>query len=65
VELTPQGILAERYRAGGAGFPAFYTPAALGTVVQTGDLTLSSIGMAKSRSYRHPVMYAFSTTKPT
>ncbi|CEO59940.1 putative succinyl-CoA:3-ketoacid coenzyme A transferase, mitochondrial [Penicillium brasilianum] len=40
LELTPQGTLAERCRAGGAGIPAFYTPAAFGTVVQTGDLPL-------------------------
>ncbi|KAI9725160.1 MAG: hypothetical protein M1828_003502 [Chrysothrix sp. TS-e1954] len=38
LELTPQGTLAERCRAGGAGIPAFYTPAAVGTVVMTGDL---------------------------
>lgn len=38
LELTPQGTLAERCRAGGAGIPAFYTPAAFGTVVQTGEL---------------------------
>ena len=31
VELTPQGTLAERLRAGGAGIPAFYTPTAYGT----------------------------------
>lgn len=40
LELTPQGTLAERCRAGGAGIPAFYTPAAVGTVVQTGELPL-------------------------
>lgn len=40
LELTPQGTLAERCRSGGAGVPAFYTPAALGTVVQTGELPL-------------------------
>jgi 3-oxoacid CoA-transferase len=40
LELTPQGTLAERCRAGGAGIPAFYTPAAFGTVVQTGELAL-------------------------
>ncbi|MCJ1312171.1 hypothetical protein MMC25_005845 [Agyrium rufum] len=40
LELTPQGTLAERCRAGGAGIPAFYTPAAFGTVVQTGDLPI-------------------------
>jgi|TARA_B110000208_G_C11481693_1_gene326052 acyl CoA:acetate/3-ketoacid CoA transferase alpha subunit len=36
VELTPQGTLAERLRAGGAGIPAFYTPTAAGTWVQEG-----------------------------
>ncbi|RJE27266.1 hypothetical protein PHISCL_00397 [Aspergillus sclerotialis] len=35
LELTPQGTLAERCRARGAGIPAFFTPAAFGTVVQT------------------------------
>lgn len=40
LELTPQGTLAERCSAGGRGIPAFYTPAALGTVVQTGELPL-------------------------
>jgi 3-oxoacid CoA-transferase A subunit len=33
VELVPQGTLAERLRAGGAGIPAFYTPAGFGTEV--------------------------------
>jgi 3-oxoacid CoA-transferase subunit A len=33
VELVPQGTLAERLRAGGAGIPAFYTPAGVGTLV--------------------------------
>jgi 3-oxoacid CoA-transferase A subunit len=33
VELIPQGTLAERLRAGGAGIPAFYTPTGVGTVV--------------------------------
>ncbi|MEI3604173.1 CoA transferase subunit A [Pseudogracilibacillus sp. SE30717A] len=33
VELTPQGTLAERIRAGGAGIPAFYTPAGVGTPI--------------------------------
>jgi 3-oxoacid CoA-transferase len=36
VELTPQGTLAEKLRAGGAGIPAFYTPTAYGTVIQEG-----------------------------
>lgn len=38
VELTPQGTLAERLRAGGAGIPAFYTPAGFGTQVAEGGL---------------------------
>src|SRR5882724_404846 len=33
VELTPQGTLAERLRAGGAGIPAFYTATGVGTIV--------------------------------
>jgi 3-oxoacid CoA-transferase subunit A len=36
VELNPQGTLAERLRAGGAGIPAFYTPTGVGTVVAEG-----------------------------
>jgi 3-oxoacid CoA-transferase/3-oxoacid CoA-transferase subunit A len=40
LELTPQGTLAERLRAGGAGIPAFYTPAGAGTAVSDGGLPL-------------------------
>ena len=36
VELIPQGTLAERIRAGGAGIPAFYTPAGFGTEIAEG-----------------------------
>jgi 3-oxoacid CoA-transferase A subunit len=36
VELVPQGTLAERIRAGGAGIPAFFTPAGYGTEVAEG-----------------------------
>ena len=36
VELIPQGTLAERIRAGGAGIPAFFTPAGVGTEVAEG-----------------------------
>jgi 3-oxoacid CoA-transferase subunit A len=36
VTLAPQGTLAERIRAGGAGIPAFYTPAGVGTIVAEG-----------------------------
>ncbi len=38
VELVPQGTLAERLRAGGAGIPAFYTAAGVGTQVAQGGL---------------------------
>lgn len=38
VELTPQGTLAERMRAGGSGIPAFYTSAGAGTQVAEGGL---------------------------
>lgn len=40
LELTPQGTLAQRCDAGGKGIPAFYTPAAVSTVVQTGEIPL-------------------------
>ena len=36
LELNPQGTLAERIRAGGAGIPAFYTRTGVGTVVADG-----------------------------
>jgi 3-oxoacid CoA-transferase subunit A len=39
VELNPQGTLAERIRAGGAGIPAFYTPTGYGTMVADGKET--------------------------
>jgi 3-oxoacid CoA-transferase A subunit len=36
LEMTPQGTLAERLRAGGAGIPAFFTPTGVGTIVADG-----------------------------
>jgi len=39
VQITPQGTLAERMRAAGAGIPAFYTPTGVGTVVEEGKET--------------------------
>jgi hypothetical protein len=38
VELTPQGTLAERIRAAGAGIPAFYTPTGFNTPVMSGSV---------------------------
>ncbi|GAA2399271.1 CoA transferase subunit A [Actinomadura vinacea] len=40
IDLTPQGTLAERLRAGGAGIAAFYTPTGAGTQVSEGGLPL-------------------------
>jgi 3-oxoacid CoA-transferase subunit A len=39
VDLVPQGTLAERMRAGGAGIPAFYTPTGVGTLAAEGKET--------------------------
>lgn len=56
MELTPQGTLAERIRAGGAGIPAFFTPTAFGTLVQEGGAPLKygpgGKGIEKSSSRR-------------
>jgi len=38
MELTPQGTLAERVRAAGAGIPAFFTPTGARTAVQYGEV---------------------------
>ncbi|KAF2012031.1 3-oxoacid CoA-transferase [Aaosphaeria arxii CBS 175.79] len=54
LELTPQGTLAERCRAGGAGIPAFFTPAAFGTVVQTGELALRHNSDGSVATYSQP-----------
>lgn len=40
VELTPQGTLAEKLRAGGAGIPAFYTATGVGTYVEHGGMPI-------------------------
>ena len=45
VELTPQGTLAERIRAGGAGIPAFYTRTGFGTLVAEGKPTAQFDGV--------------------
>ena len=44
LELVPQGTLAERIRAGGAGIPAFYTPTSVGTELAEGKETRSFAG---------------------
>lgn len=40
IELCPQGTLAERIRAGGAGIPAFYTSTGVKTYIQTGQIPI-------------------------
>jgi len=40
LELVPQGTLAEKLRAGGAGIPAFYTPTGYGTLIQDGGFPI-------------------------
>lgn len=47
LELVPQGTLAERIRAGGAGIPAFYTPTAYGTELAEGK----AVATFEGRSY--------------
>ena len=61
VELVPQGTLAERLRAGGAGVPAFYTPAGYGTEVAKSKETRDFAG----RSYvlEHGIVGDFAIVK--
>ena len=54
MELTPQGTLAERCASGGKGIPAFYTPAAVGTVVQTGEIPLQHNSDGTIKHYGKP-----------
>ncbi|GLV34169.1 Succinyl-CoA:3-ketoacid CoA transferase [Carabus blaptoides fortunei] len=56
VELTPQGTLAERVRAGGAGIPAFFTPTAFGTLVHEGGAPIkySADGKVEIQSQPRP-----------
>lgn len=51
VELTPQGTLAEKIRAAGAGIPAFFTPTGYGTLIQEGG---APIKYAKDGSIEIP-----------
>lgn len=58
-ELVPQGTLAERLRAAGAGIPAFYTPAAVGTELAEGRETRVIHGREYLLEYALPLDYAF------
>jgi 3-oxoacid CoA-transferase A subunit len=61
VELIPQGTLAERIRAGGAGIPAFFTPAGVGTEVAQGKET--RIFNGKTYLMEHWLIADFSIVK--
>lgn len=54
VEFTPQGTLAERMRAGGAGIPAFYTIAGVGTQVAEGGLPMRYNSDGSVAEYSQP-----------
>ncbi|MBO0711108.1 MAG: CoA transferase subunit A [Acetobacteraceae bacterium] len=58
-ELVPQGTLAERMRAAGAGIPAFYTPTAVGTELAEGRETRVIGGREYLLEYALPLDYAF------
>jgi 3-oxoadipate CoA-transferase alpha subunit len=58
-ELVPQGTLAERLRAAGAGIPAFYTPTAVGTELAAGRETRLINGREYLLEYALPLDYAF------
>jgi 3-oxoacid CoA-transferase A subunit len=58
-ELVPQGTLAERLRAAGAGIPAFYTPAAVGTELAEGRETRVFNGREYLLEEALPLDYAF------
>lgn len=58
-ELVPQGTLAERMRAAGAGIPAFFTPTAVGTELAEGRETRFINGREYLLEYALPLDYAF------
>jgi 3-oxoacid CoA-transferase A subunit len=58
-ELVPQGTLAERMRAAGAGIPAFFTPTAVGTDLAAGRETRVINGREYLLEYALPLDYAF------
>ena len=59
VDLIPQGTLAERCRAGGAGIPAFYTPAGFGTEVAEGKEVREFNGIPHILEYGLRADFAF------
>ena len=59
LELVPQGTLAERIRAGGAGIPAFYTPTGAGTPIAQGKETRTIDGRECLLEYALKADYTF------
>lgn len=55
IELCPQGTLAERIRAAGAGIPAFFTPTGVSTFIQTGEIP-TRLGPAEPGSKKSVVL---------
>ncbi|KXS12348.1 3-oxoacid CoA transferase 1 [Gonapodya prolifera JEL478] len=58
VELTPQGTLAERLRAGGAGIPAFFTPTAYGTDMHYGKVPIRYSPAVDGKYSGKPVQFS-------
>lgn len=54
VHLTPQGNLAEKIRAGGAGIPAFFSPTGAGTLLETGEIPVKYSPDGKVEKYSKP-----------
>ena len=54
IELCPQGTLAERIRAAGAGIPGFYTPTGASTFIQTGEIPIVNGEDGKVLEAGHP-----------
>ena len=64
VEFVPQGTLAERLRAGGAGIPAFYTPTGYGTWIQDGNSPIKYKPKNEQKGVGDDILIK-STPKPT
>lgn len=66
VELTPQGTLAEKLRAGGAGIPAFFTSTAYGTIIEQGGFPIKYLeGTDPSDKSKTPVVEIYSEPRET
>ena len=64
VHLVPQGTFAEKIRAGAAGIPAFYTPTAVGTAVETGQLIMKYKKQTEEERQKGLPLEPIAFTKP-